>query len=1344
MVNQSWIKIIVAAGVLFAALLSFQNCSQRLGIKVISSGTTELPSLDPLQKFDQPVVSIATATQVYSQRSFEIPFLVKLDPQLELQSKDCTIQGHSDVDCVSDRVSVRNLPDGQHTLRLKIKDSQNQVSNELIYHFVVDATAPTISILSQPLGFRKERSAEFSIRVIDTQSPITQVECALNNSAFVNCTTFTSHSLTGLIDGSYFLKIRAKDSLGNQSEVTSQVWQIDTVAPTLSFSKQPNTFTNVTQQSIEFSAAHPDGGPIDVKCKVNSGAFAACSSPLIVNSSADGLQTVQVTATDQAGNTASQNIQWTLDRVKPTISFTATPGSRSALQSFRFEFNAADSSSGTGSVQCSFNNAAFTVCNSLSHHLVNWSGQGPMSFAVRAFDGAGNASNDVIHNWVVDLSAPTITVVSRPAPITKFAAATFQLSITDNGNTNLTNTCQHNTNVVFSCTNSFSITATEGENRLKIVSVDDQNNRSEVTVVWVLDSTSPQMTYLKSSAPPDINITEISIEFLATDATALTYECVVNNAGLPAKTLSNCTSGLVISNLVSGSLTISVKATDVAGNVSAPLQLNRNVDLVVPAITNFAFSELSPTNKDSISATFTANDSGSGIFQIKCSLTKPNQTPVESKCTSPFVISGFLEGELKLEVWAIDKAGNQSVALAKNIFIDRTKPNAPTLAIEGAPLRTDRNVSFTLLATDTSGAPSYFCQIVGQDASESACTSPYSRTISNDGAFEIKVRAKDLAGNYSEYATLSFTIDKTAPLLPTLTTTSSNPTGVASATFSFTSADNISGVSYFVCEFNGQLTSPCASPHPVNLVAGLNRFRVKAVNRVGLESSFQFLDIFLDQSPPSVPSVSLNPDSTNGELKFKAVFSSVDSGSGISHYECSLNSEPFKVCTSPHTFTLTDYVDTSFRVKAFDKVGNESGIAQVTADPNSCDFIQPGPATADSKYHLSGHSIKVGDFIYVVRNYYTSDAGTWGAISKYDVKARRWTSLKNPSVNLFNPKAALLNNDRIFVLSEGNCFPSTCGARQAIVYDINSDRWETVPDVPVGVYTPPYPNDSPKSLPFDLATDGTRVFIWGGDKNAFQSMSGFYYNDSSKTWKIMSMVNAPDSRRAFFSIHWTGTKLLIWSGFDTALCCGFDYYSANPSKKLLSDGALYDPNTDTWQAIPAPIGNTGRAYHASVWTGQEMVIIGGINTTGGRCNITGFPNVCTPDTIAFNPVTMSWRQLKNLPQESLFFPSADIFDRRIIVADGFKAFDHSPSLPSVPNRKYFVYDLQSDSWTQGNIKPEMCLSNKLGHSGNTTYTKVRFNGVFANSNRSFTIFGYFKYFSSYSANMSGVQHQTMD
>ncbi len=124
---------------------------------------------------------------------------------------------------------------------------------------------------------------------------------------------------------------------------------------------------------------------------------------------------------------------------------------------------------------------------------------------------------------------------------------------------------------------------------------------------------------------------------------------------------------------------------------------------------------------------------------------------------------------------------------------------------------------------------------------------------------------------------------------------------------------------------------------------------------------------------------------------------------------------------------------------------------------------------------------------------------------------------------------------------------------------------------------------------------GTEMIIWGGSFSAVELPlnTGARYNPASNSWTPMSTNNAPSGRRGHTAI-WTGSEMIVWGGGQSTF-------------EQFNDGARYNPATDTWAPLPA-VGSPGARWnHTAVWTGNEMLVWGGLSgvsglNTGGRYN----------------------------------------------------------------------------------------------------------------------------------------------
>ena len=99
-----------------------------------------------------------------------------------------------------------------------------------------------------------------------------------------------------------------------------------------------------------------------------------------------------------------------------------------------------------------------------------------------------------------------------------------------------------------------------------------------------------------------------------------------------------------------------------------------------------------------------------------------------------------------------------------------------------------------------------------------------------------------------------------------------------------------------------------------------------------------------------------------------------------------------------------------------------------------------------------------------------------------------------------------------------------------------------------------------------------------------------------------TIASAPNSRINHSAV-WTGSEMIIWGGQDSSCCSGI----------FPVGGARYNPATDSWISISITNSPNPRANHSAVWTGSEMIVWGG-NDNGNNYNTGG----------RYNPATDSW------------------------------------------------------------------------------------------------------------------------
>ena len=258
--------------------------------------------------------------------------------------------------------------------------------------------APTIT--SAPTATTSSTSAAFAF----TGPSGATFQCQVDTAAYVACSSPTSYA--GLAAGTHAFGVKALKS-GDESMVTSWSWTIDvTPPPSPLITAKPTNPSAST--SASFSLTDTEAG-VTYRCKLDSAAYAICTSPKSYAGLGQGLHTFAVVAVDAAGNTSSATtFAWTADSVAPaapTLTTKPTDPTSSATNGFAW-------TSGESGLtfQCSLENGAWSGCSSPYTWVIGTDNYGQHQFAVRAVDAAGNASGATTDTFKYQKGLPTTGV----------------------------------------------------------------------------------------------------------------------------------------------------------------------------------------------------------------------------------------------------------------------------------------------------------------------------------------------------------------------------------------------------------------------------------------------------------------------------------------------------------------------------------------------------------------------------------------------------------------------------------------------------------------------------------------------------------------------------------------------------------------------------------------------------------------------------------------------------------------------------------------------------------------------------------------------------------------------
>ncbi|MBS2021905.1 MAG: fibronectin type III domain-containing protein, partial [Deltaproteobacteria bacterium] len=192
-----------------------------------------------------------------------------------------------------------------------------------------------------------------------------------------------------------------------------------------------------------------------------------------------------------------------------------------------------------------------------------------------------------------------------------------------------------------------------------------------------------------------------------------------------------------------------------------------------------------------VTATLSATDANAGTSSQNLLVRLANDSGFVGAQYQPFTstVTWFLlpgDGAKTVYAQFADPAGNESLVVSGNITLDSTPPSAPTIAIteqDSRPTNGYTNNRDVLLTLGSSGSPAAVTAKVSENPSLSSATtydlthgtSGLVFTLANtQGLHTLWGRFYDSAGNASDLASASVTLDTVAPLAQAVTLTPSN------------------------------------------------------------------------------------------------------------------------------------------------------------------------------------------------------------------------------------------------------------------------------------------------------------------------------------------------------------------------------------------------------------------------------------------------------------------------------------------------------------------------------------------------------------------------------------------
>jgi len=681
-----------------------------------------------------------------------------------------------------------------------------------------------------------------------------------------------------------------------------------------------------------------------------SGLAADFASPGLAVSVGDNTTTTFYGRVTQDGRTSacsSDSITFTEDSTTPAVpSLTPVSPDPSNDASPTWSF----SGEAGASFQCELTQGATVVsalaaCTSAYTYDLTAQADAVYTFRVRQLDAAGNPSVFASDEYTLDRTGPAPPAVTPASPdpsndatptwsFSGKAGASFECEVT-RGATVIS--------ALAACTSpvTYDLSAQlDGAFTFQVRQIVSGLASSFAVDDYTLDRAAPPPPSFTATSPPSpaSNNTPLilgsaeasSTVRLHTDSTCTSAVAATGSAesfsspGLGATVADNSTT------------TFYATATDASGNPSpcSSSSIAYTEDSTAPPVPS-----LTPPSPDpGHDATPTWSFTGEPGAPFTCELRRGAMVvSAAGACTSPVTpdLSAEPDGTYTFSVTQTDAAGNTGPVASDHYTLDRAAPVAPTLTPVTPDPGTDATPTWSF--TGEPGAP-FTCELRRGAivvSAAGACTSPVTPDLSAepDGTYTFSVTQTDAAGNTGPVASDHYTLDRAAPVAPTLTPVTPDPGTDATPTWSFTGEPGAP----FTCELRRgaivvSAAGACTSPVTPDLSAevdGTYTFSVTQTDAAGNTGAVASDDYTLDRTAAAPGLTPVSPDPGNDATPTWSF-----TGEAGASFTCELRRGAMVVsaagaCTSPVTPDLSAEVDGTytFSVTQTDAAGNTGAVA---------------------------------------------------------------------------------------------------------------------------------------------------------------------------------------------------------------------------------------------------------------------------------------------------------------------------------------------------------------------------------------------------------------------------------
>lgn len=692
------------------------------------------------------------------------------------------------------------LADGVYSAAVAVMDPYGRSILRTVT-FTVDTADPAITITTPADGallndrtptiagaFSDSSAVSISVAFVNDAGTTVYTGAATANGG---AWTLTPPNANALPDGDYLVTATITDAAGNTASELIAI-SIDATAPVIAITAPANN-TRTADDTPDLSGTLSedaeltytvDSGAAQSIGATASGAWASEVGPL-----ADGSRTIRVTATDAAGNASTAQVIIIVDTTPPAVAITApandaNTNAAAVSVAGTAEAGAAISVALTNDQGMMFSAMVTAIGGTWTAPFANLPDGEYEAFAT-ATDSVGNANMAGPTTFTIDRVAPTASVTapaagSRSNDTTpsfaglatddRVGVQTVTITVTNSaGATVYTGTATLN-GADWTLTVPNNSALADGTYNVRATARDLAGNQvTSAPVSFIVDITPPAVAITQPAANARTN--DITPTLSGTAEAGATMLVEVRNSanavvfsGAPA--VAGTTWSVDSGALTEGAYTVTARATDASGNSATAGPRAFTIDLTPPTVSIAAPAAGVTTNDNTVAISGAAETGAAVLVEVFNAQSQLAYSATVTAAASAWstTTTALPDGNYTILVTATDVAGNPAGAGPRQFVVDTTPPPIAITAPAAGAVTNDTTP--TISGTSSAGA-AISVRIDGGAALMTTADNTGAWTLNAPtlaaGARTAVATATDAAGNVSQPASVTFTIDTSAP-----------------------------------------------------------------------------------------------------------------------------------------------------------------------------------------------------------------------------------------------------------------------------------------------------------------------------------------------------------------------------------------------------------------------------------------------------------------------------------------------------------------------------------------------------------------------------------------------------